>query len=345
MVAPCISAPALNRAAAWGLSLLIILSILPEMSISQESEQNVVHPEQLIVVIEETIPHDSGAYTQGLAFHQGRLFESTGIRGESTLREINPDNGEVLRWFDLNETEFGEGIAIVDDEIVMLTWTSGHAYRHFFDTFELVGNHTYDGEGWGLCHDGTQLVMSDGTDELTFRNETTFDIIGSINVTLNGTSLDKLNELECIEGLIYANVYQTDEIVVIDPGNGVVVMQIDASGLLPENTTGAEVLNGIAWDVESQSLWVTGKKWPVMHRISLTVPSVDLPPVDDGTNNQSSNQELPLSQSDDHPTISIWLGLMIVAIIVLIAQQAAHQAMNLKDVERNPRNGGKSDDE
>ena len=314
-------------------SMILLISMTSIHGVGEDGQDSVVRPESLVVVIEESIPHDSNAYTQGLTFHQGRLFESTGLYGHSELREINPENGSIIRNISLDDSEFGEGIAFVGEEIVMLTWTNEIAYRFQFDTFELLSNHSYDGQGWGLCHDGAQLVMSDGSDTLTFRNDTTFEVLGTVNVTLNGTPRDKLNELECIDGLVYANVYQTNEIVAIDPLNGIVLMRIDASAIRPENITSAEVLNGIAWDDQTDSLWITGKKWPVMYRVNLTLPGEG-----------ASNTELPdvelITDSKNGGVGGEWtstiVALLILTTVGLFLHRVGQDAMNLKDGKRNP---------
>lgn len=313
-------------------SAILLISLLPIQGVGGDGGESVVKPESLVVVIEETIPHDPDAYTQGLTFYQGRLFESTGLYGESELREIDPENGSILRSYSLNNSDFGEGITFVGEEIVMLTWQNHIAYRFQFDNFELLGNHSYEGQGWGLCHDGNRLVMSDGSDVLTFRNDTTFEVVGSVNVTLNGTPRDKLNELECINGLVYANVYQTDDIVIIDPVNGIVLMRIDASGILPENATSAEVLNGIAWDNETDSLWITGKKWPVMYRINLTTPG--------DSEQNTGTPDVDLITESEKTEVKDWItsivGLLILVLVGLLLHWVGQDAMNLKDGKRNP---------
>ena len=236
---------------------------------AQDDESAYVRAESLLVVAHDNLTHDSEAYTQGLEFYQGRLFESTGIYGDSTLREVNLSTGEVIRSVNLSGDEFGEGITFVGDQIIQLTWKQGVAYRYDVETFEVLANYSYDGEGWGLAYDGQRLIMSDGSDVLQFRNATTFELESTLSVTLNNESLDRLNELEMYDGLLLANVYQTDQIVGIDLVSGIVVWDIDASGL---KTDGGQVLNGIAHDKSTNSLWITGKYWSKMYNISFAEP-------------------------------------------------------------------------
>ena len=204
-----------------------------------------------------------------MEFYEGRLFESTGVYGGSSLREVNLSTGEVIRSVNLSEDEFGEGITFVDDQIFQLTWKQGIAYRYDVETFEVVQTYNYEGQGWGLAYDGNQLIMSDGSDVLQFRNATTFEVESTLDVTLNNESLGQLNELEMYDGLLLANVYQTEQIVGIDLSSGVVVWNINASGL---KTEGGEVLNGIAHDASTNSLWITGKYWSKMYNISFDEP-------------------------------------------------------------------------
>ena len=236
---------------------------------AQGDESAFVRAESLVVVVNENVSHDSQAYTQGLEFYEGRLFESTGVYGESSLREVNLSTGEVIRSVNLSEDEFGEGITFVDDQIFQLTWKQGIAYRYDVETFEVVQTYNYEGQGWGLAYDGNQLIMSDGSDVLQFRNATTFEVESTLDVTLNNESLGQLNELEMYDGLLLANVYQTEQIVGIDLSSGVVVWNINASGL---KTEGGEVLNGIAHDASTNSLWITGKYWSKMYNISFDEP-------------------------------------------------------------------------
>jgi glutaminyl-peptide cyclotransferase len=218
-------------------------------------------------------PHDPGAFTQGLLVHEGSLFESTGLNGRSTVREVEPSSGRVLRSVSLPESLFGEGLAQVEDRLVQLTWTSGLARIYELASFDVVGEWRYQGEGWGICHDGERFVMSNGSDRLSFRDEDTFAEVGGVTVTLDGQQLSRLNELECVDGKVYANVWQTESIAEIDPATGAVTAYIDASGLLTESErAGTDVLNGIAYDPARQSFYLTGKLWPRLFEVRFVAP-------------------------------------------------------------------------
>ncbi len=215
-----------------------------------------------------TIPHDTSAYTQGLVWHDGRLYESTGQYGESRLRRIDPSTGMVEQQISISPAFFGEGLALVADELFMLTYQAERGMVYDLETFEQIRGFRYRGEGWGLCHDGRRLIMSNGSDTLTFRDPSTFEEIGAVRVTLRGLPLSRLNELECVEDLVYSNVYQDDAIVIIDPRSGRVTHQIDASGLLtPEEARDVDVLNGIAYDPNAETFYITGKDWPKMFEV------------------------------------------------------------------------------
>ncbi|MEM7288389.1 MAG: glutaminyl-peptide cyclotransferase [Actinomycetota bacterium] len=223
------------------------------------------------VIVDRTLGHDTAAFSQGLLFDGSRMFESRGQYGESALTEIDPDTGAVLRRVDLADEFFAEGLALVDGRLIQLTWQEQRAFVWDADSFAPLGEFTYDGEGWGLCHDGTDLWMSNGSATLTRRDPIDFAPLELIDVVLDGQPVVRLNELECIEGLIWANVWLTDLIVVIDPGSGSVVATIDAAGLLGQlGPTGQEdVLNGIAYDATRDVVVLTGKYWPAMAEISL----------------------------------------------------------------------------
>lgn len=228
-------------------------------------------PGQYRVVVDRTLGHDPASFSQGLLFDGGRMFESRGQYGESALTEIDPETGDVLRRVDLGDDFFAEGLALVDNRLIQLTWQEQTAFIWDADSFEPLGEFSYEGEGWGLCHDGADLWMSNGSSTLTRRDPVDFAPLELIDVVLDGQPVVRLNELECIEGLIWANVWLTDLIVVIDPPSGDVVATIDATGLLNElGPTGSEdVLNGIAYDPSRDVVVLTGKYWPAMVEISL----------------------------------------------------------------------------
>lgn len=210
-------------------------------------------------------PHDTSSYTQGLEFApDGTLYESGGRYGSSTVREVDPETGEVLRVADLPAEVFGEGLTLIDDELVQLTWQEGRALRWDAATFAPLGEIAYPGEGWGLCDDGERLIMSDGSAALTVRDRDDFSTVDTVQVTANGTPVARLNELECVDGTVWANVYQTDTIVQIDPASGEVLAQVDAAGLLTaEEAADADVLNGIAKvPGDGDTFLITGKNWP-----------------------------------------------------------------------------------
>jgi glutaminyl-peptide cyclotransferase len=212
----------------------------------------------------EVLPHDPAAFTQGLQFDRGRLYESRGIRGESAITEIDRETGAVLRSALVADTYFAEGLAIVGERAIQLTWQAGLAFVYDLATFEILDTFRYEGEGWGLCFDGRQLVMSDGSATLTYRDRTTFAPLRTVTVTYAGVPVTRLNELECVGTQVLANVWKTDSIVVISD-TGAVTDVIDASGLLDGiDATGADVLNGVAYDPATGTFLITGKYWPVM---------------------------------------------------------------------------------
>lgn len=235
----------------------------------------VLHPQVLAEV-----PHDATAFTQGLEFSGeidgGVLYEGTGLEGRSQLRELDPDTGVVERVVPLPGQLFGEGITVVGDRIWQLTWRDGVALEWDRATLTLRREVPLDGEGWGLCRDGggppdgngTRLVRSDGTDRLRFHDPDSFAEEGSVAVTLDGRPVTELNELECVDGQVWANVWQTDRIVRIDPADGHVTAVVDAAGLLPpDRRAGADVLNGIAAVPGTDEFLITGKLWPTTFRV------------------------------------------------------------------------------
>lgn len=220
-----------------------------------------------------TWPHDPRAFTQGLVFRNGELVESTGLYGQSTLREVEVKTGRVLKQVPVPSQYFAEGLAVIGDQAYQLTWRNGKGFVYDADTFRLEREFAYEGEGWGLATDGRWLILSDGTNRIRFLDPATFRVVRTIEVMENGRPVNRLNELEWVNGEIFSNVWQTDEIVRIDPATGQVRGVIDFSGLLAPLDRGPEsdVLNGIAYDAASDRLFITGKRWPKIYEVRLKV--------------------------------------------------------------------------
>lgn len=220
-------------------------------------------------------PHSTNAFTQGLQIHEGFLYEGTGRLGRSSLSQISLEDGAVLKTKRLASRYFGEGITIVNGRIYQLTWQTNIAFVYDLETFETITSHYYPTEGWGLTWDGTHLILSDGTDSLQFIDPETFAVQRTVDVQVEGTPVTYLNELEYINGEVWANVWQTNEIVRIDPQSGAVMGIIDLTGLVDQTTTGGpeSVLNGIAWEATDEigngRLFVTGKLWGNIFEITL----------------------------------------------------------------------------
>jgi glutaminyl-peptide cyclotransferase len=218
----------------------------------------------------KTYPHDRDAFTQGLQYLDGILYEGTGIAGRSSVRRVRLETGEVLQRRDVEAPYFGEGITVWRSEIFQLTWKSGVAFVYDRETFAPRRTFRYTGEGWGLTHDGTGLVMSDGSDVLRFLDPSTFSERRRMRVTAGGQPVTELNELEFVKGEILANIWMSDTIARIDPKNGQVTGWIDLTGLLtPRERAATDVLNGIAYDAAGDRLFVTGKLWPKLFEIRL----------------------------------------------------------------------------
>ena len=226
------------------------------------------------VDIARSYPHDTAAFTQGLLWLDGQMYESTGQVGRSNIRRVNLQTGAVEQQVDLPAPHFGEGITILGDKIYQLTWQSGKAFVYDWKTFTLQREFTYEGEGWGLTTLGNELIMSDGSATLRVLDPETFEVRRRVTVTENGTPVKDLNELEIVKGELWANVWTKDRIARIDPQSGAVLGWIELAGLLPQSMkTGREdVLNGIAYDSATDRIFVTGKYWPRLFEITLRAP-------------------------------------------------------------------------
>jgi glutamine cyclotransferase len=217
-----------------------------------------------------TYPHDRGAFTQGLLYLDGVLYESTGLNGESSLRKVDLETGKVLKQISIPAQYFAEGLAFKDDKLFQLTWQNHECFVYDLATFEQKKDFTYPTEGWGLTTDDSQLIMSDGSAQIYFLDPNTFEVKRTINVHTGAQLVPQLNELEFIKGEIFANIWTTPYIVRINPADGQVVGVIDLTGILPtEDRQGTDVLNGIAYDEAGGRLFVTGKHWPKLFEIRL----------------------------------------------------------------------------
>lgn len=213
-------------------------------------------------------PHDREAFTQGLVYRDGVLYESTGLKGRSSLRKVQLETGRVLQQVRVDSRYFAEGLTDWNGQLLQLTWDTNIGFVYDLASFRQVRTFSYSGEGWGLAHDGTRLIMSDGTPTLRFLDPSTFRVLGTLQVKDGTLPVDDLNELEVVEGELWANVWTTDRIAVISLSTGAVTRWINLAGLMPAaQTTGDAVLNGIAYDGAGKRLFVTGKLWPRLFEV------------------------------------------------------------------------------
>lgn len=220
----------------------------------------------------KSFPHDKYSFTQGLEYHDGIFWEGTGLNGRSSLRRVKVETGEVLQKVDLESAYFGEGISVVGQRVLQLTWKAKMGFIYDKKTMKRTGQFPYPGEGWGLAHDAKAIYMSDGSSQIRVWDPVTLQEVRRITVKANGREVDQLNELEVVEGEIFANVWQSDVILRISPADGRVIGIIDMRGLLNPSEPGAaeaDVLNGIAYDAATKRLFVTGKLWPKVFQIEL----------------------------------------------------------------------------
>ena len=251
---------------------IFVLSLLMATDSSSANEQpSTVTPRYGYKVV-ASYPHDPEAFTQGLIFRAGYLYESTGRYGSSSIRKVDLSTGKVLQQRDLPSQVFGEGIVDYGNDIIWITWTNGFGASFDIESFSVKKQFRYSGEGWGLTRTANEIVMSDGSSELRFLNPETMQEQRRIRVTDQGQEIDQINELEFVEGEVFANIWQTDRIARIDPHSGKVTGWIDLTGLLPKQdfvNGHTDVLNGIAYDAAGKRLFVTGKLWPKIFEIEV----------------------------------------------------------------------------
>jgi glutaminyl-peptide cyclotransferase len=247
----------------------LLLPVLIFTSTFSISAQNKFAPSQIVPHVIRTIPHDTRAFTQGLLWYHGYLYESTGLYSQSSLRCIDPADGRIVKAVPVPEV-FAEGLCRMDSFLVQLTWKERAAIRYSISDLAMKGSFSYDGEGWGLTSDGTSFIMSNGSDTLYFRNKH-FSITRKVAVKYRGKPVASLNELEYVKGLVYSNVWYTTDIYVIKPSSGSVVRVIDCSSLMAQNGSQSDqdVLNGIAFNDKSGTFYVTGKNWRYIFEVKM----------------------------------------------------------------------------
>tara|TARA_B100000959_G_scaffold229323_1_gene244977 strand:- start:2593 stop:3552 length:960 start_codon:yes stop_codon:yes gene_type:complete len=255
-----------------------------------------------------TISHDPTSFTQGLELEDGVILESTGLFGHSKLRELNKSSGETTNQVEISDLFFAEGITVFEDKIVMLTWKSEVALIFDRTSFSIIGNYSFQGQGWGICYDGTHLITSNGSSELSFRNPGTFQVNHSVRVVHSGSNLELINELECVDGTIFANVWKQNHIFAINSSSGIVEYTVNASSIASNHgETINEVLNGIAYDEENDAFWLTGKNWSKLYLVQF--------PRDSYLENSSGISPSNHSQSSH---FSDTVSLAVLSIIVII---------------------------
>ena len=249
--------------------LLIAVGVIcvPAALLATRRDRAAVHQVDVIGVF----PHDPRAYTQGLVFDNGTMFEGTGQYGESTLRQVDSESGRIERSVKLPRRVFGEGITVWKDQIIQLTWKRRHAIVYDRETLQQINTREYTGEGWGLTHNGTHLIMSDGSSTLRFLDPETFRVVRRLSVREGKRRIQNLNELEYVDEEIFANIWYSDFIARISPTTGEVTGWIDLRDVWPANKRldREKVLNGIAWDAAGRRLFVTGKNWPKLYEIRI----------------------------------------------------------------------------
>ncbi|MBL8188299.1 MAG: glutaminyl-peptide cyclotransferase [Acidobacteria bacterium] len=259
-------------------TFVILLVFTAACDISQANNSGIQQPQTTVPFrvqnfnyeVINTYPHDPAAFTQGLVYHQGFLYESTGLNGRSSLRRVELTTGQVLKNVAVDSIHFAEGLALFNNRLYQLTWQTQTAFVYDLDSFAPLKTFGYSGEGWGLTTNGQSLMMSNGSNQIRFLDPETFQIQRTISVTDNDRPVNMLNELEFIKGEIFANIWLADRIARIDPASGRVTGWINLAGLLSsEERNRADVLNGIAYDETGDRLFITGKLWPKLFQIKL----------------------------------------------------------------------------
>jgi glutamine cyclotransferase len=262
-----------SRAVATLLVATILLLSVSIIVFLEKGNPATTTTQQYAFSVVKAYPHDQNAFTEGLFFADGYIYESTGLNGASTLRRVNLDSGQVLQEIALPNEFFGEGITLVNDTIIQLTWQSHIGFIYDKNSFAPLGNFSYPTEGWGLTFDGKHLIMSDGSSNLVFLDPVTFQQVGQVQVRDGDASVSNLNELEYVNGDVYANIFEQQKIAIINPETGQVKAWIDLSGLQGSaGFNGENVLNGIAYDAKDNRFFVTGKDWTQLYEITLVPP-------------------------------------------------------------------------
>jgi len=262
---------------ATGPSIVPIAALFLLLSQSSVAEGVDIKAQEMDVEILRTLPHDSSSFTQGLEVRGNSIFESSGLYGHSRISEIDSQDGEVIRQAHINDSYFGEGITIMDQSIILLTWRAGLAFEFHISNFSIIGSHSFEGEGWGVCFNGEHIVTSNGTSELSFRDPDSFEIDFTTKVTWDGSPVPNLNELECVGDKIYANIWMEETILRISSNSGEVDFFSSPFSLTSTQGNGTEeVLNGIAFDPDSGGFWITGKNWTQMYLVNFTIPEENL---------------------------------------------------------------------
>jgi glutaminyl-peptide cyclotransferase len=249
----------------------LIITLLAAACTSTEKKEEATS-DRIGFKIHSQLPHDTGSFTEGFVVHNGKLYESTGEEGHSWFGVLNIKTGKPEKKVDLAEEYFGEGITILNNKVYQLTWKNQQGFVYDLNTFEKVGEFTYETEGWGLTHDGKNLIMSDGKSSLFYLDTTSLKVTKTLPVTYQGQPVTMINELEYVNGYIFANIWQTNSIVKIDPADGKVAGVLDLSALAEQaklKNPQLDVLNGIAWYEGTKSLLVTGKYWPTIYALKL----------------------------------------------------------------------------